>query len=158
MTPLRRGYAVRPPVKEYLAAMVRLGVRREEAKNYYRQMADVEIWLNESYVVIVTRDVPVDMNPQELPGLVWLSIRRQDREPVRDWRDFQQIKNQLLGVECEAVEVYPAESRLVDSANQYHLFGFTDPEARVPFGFPGRGVTDKPFPNTKQRPLEEVTA
>jgi hypothetical protein len=37
---------------------------------------------------------------------------------VHDWRDLQRIKNQLVGPECEAVELYPAESRKVDTANQ----------------------------------------
>ena len=54
----------------------------------------------------------------------YLSIRRQDREPIGDWRTKHLIKNALLGEEWEAVEIYPRESRLVDSSNQYHLFGW----------------------------------
>jgi hypothetical protein len=75
--------------------------------------------------------------------MVHLSIRRLDRQACRDWRDFQEIKNQLIGPECEAVELYPAESRLVDGANQYHLWGIKDPTKRLPFGFNGdRAVAD----------------
>jgi len=29
-----------------------------------------------------------------------LSIRRNDRKPVRDWRELQRIKNELCGPEC----------------------------------------------------------
>jgi hypothetical protein len=49
------------------------------------------------------------------------------------WRDKQKIKNELFGRERVAVEVFPAESDLVDEANMYHLwvlpFGFN-----IPFG------------------------
>src|SRR4051794_36621188 len=49
--------------------------------------------------------------------LVSLNIRRRDGLPIlRDWRHFQNIKNDILGKECEAIELYPAESRLVDTS------------------------------------------
>jgi len=35
---------------------------------------------------------------------------------------MQEIKNQICGCEAEGVELYPAESRLVDQANQYHIW------------------------------------
>jgi len=54
----------------------------------------------------------------------YLSIKRHDREPIGDWRTKHLIKNALLGEEWEAIEIYPRESRLVDSSNQYHLFGW----------------------------------
>ena len=60
-----------------------------------------------------------------------------------DWRHRQLIKNQLLGEECEAVEIYPAESRLNDTSNKYHLWGFTDPNIRLPFGMQKRDVVDE---------------
>lgn len=62
-----------------------------------------------------------------------VSVRRNDREPVHDWRDLQRIKDELLGPEVEAVELYPANSRVVDAANQYHLWAFIG--YRFPFGF-----------------------
>lgn len=55
-------------------------------------------------------------------GWLHLSIRHNDRRPVRDWRQFQRIKNELAGEEREALELYPAETRLVDEANSYHLW------------------------------------
>ena len=57
----------------------------------------------------------------------YLSIKRLDREPINDWRAMQKIKNAIVGNEWEAVEIYPAESRLVDTANQYHLFCWAAP-------------------------------
>jgi hypothetical protein len=67
--------------------------------------------------------------------LTHLSIRRIDREPCRDWRDFQEIKNKICGVEFEAVELYPAESRVIDMANQFHLWVMTIYDFKFPFGF-----------------------
>ncbi len=85
-----------------------------------------------------------------------LSIRRLDRQPVHDWRDLQEIKNQLLGPECEAVELYPAESRRVDTANQYHLWGYRNPSRRFPLGFDsGRIVSDDSLAGSVNRPLSE---
>jgi hypothetical protein len=86
-----------------------------------------------------------------------LSIRRNDREPIMDWRDLQAIKNQLVGCECEAVQLFPAESRLVDSANQYHLLALADPGARFGFGFMFRAVDDAAdFLQAAQRPHQET--
>ncbi|MDP9301597.1 MAG: hypothetical protein M3P43_12015 [Actinomycetota bacterium] len=67
---------------------------------------------NSIYVVIVA----------EWQGQMWLRIRKQNMEPVRDWRDLQRIKNELAGPEREAVQVFPAESRLADTSNNYHLW------------------------------------
>ncbi|MCK1477701.1 hypothetical protein IVB27_23555 [Bradyrhizobium sp. 197] len=68
-------------------------------------------------------------------GWFKLRIERHDGEPIiREWRLFQSIKNQLLGSECEALELYPAESRKVDSANMYHLYGVADPKVTFRFG------------------------
>lgn len=67
-----------------------------------------------------------------------LSIRRNDRNGRPSWPDTQQIKNALVGAECEGVELYPAESRLVDVADQYHLWVITNPAFRFGFGFQER--------------------
>lgn len=66
------------------------------------------------------------------PGWLHLSIRRQDRLPVRRWRDLQRIKNELAGPERDAIEVFPAESRLHDPCNLYDLW--VVPEGFIPVG------------------------
>jgi hypothetical protein len=75
--------------------------------------ADMRVWSNDRYEVT---------SHQYEPGQVHLSIKRLDRKPVMDWRHLQQIKNETCGPEAEGVQVFPAESRLLDNANQYHLF------------------------------------
>ena len=65
-------------------------------------------------------------------GYAQISYHRRDRAPIRDWRVGQRIKNQLCGPEWEAIELYPAESRTVDTANEYHMWAM---EGQFPFGF-----------------------
>lgn len=69
-----------------------------------------------------------------LENALWLSIRRNDRQAVHDWRHFQRIKNELVGPEREAVEIFPKESQLVDTANSYHLWVLDEVDS-LPFGF-----------------------
>jgi hypothetical protein len=109
-----------------------------------------EQWANDLYVVI---KAPLG-SATGAEG--WhLSIRRQDRTTARDWRHFQRMKNQLCGPEMEGIELYPAESRLVDTANQYHVWVVAD---AIPIGFPGRLVLDEEglMPGAEQRAFEDV--
>lgn len=68
-----------------------------------------------------------------------LQICRSDGGSVFDWRHLQQIKNQICGEEWEAVELFPAESRLKDPSNARYLWCQKEP---FPFGFSGRVVLD----------------
>lgn len=117
-----------PP--EYLrpeAYMDRFKVSYSEACEYVRIKATSTYYINDVYQVDVR---PVNSSP--LGPMIHLSIKRHDKEPIHDWRDLQDIKNELVGPENEAIEIYPAESRLVDMANQYHSWVFADSRVRVP--------------------------
>jgi hypothetical protein len=92
--------------------------------------------------------------PEWKGKVAWLCIRRHDSEAVHDWRHLQQIKNDLCGPEAEALEIYPAESRLVDTSNQYHLF-VLPPGTGIPFGYAERDVSDIPFGKNKNRPFDK---
>ena len=106
------------------------------------------VFLNTEYMV----QVNLGHHP-EVGDFAHISIRRQDRAAIHDWRDLQRIKNELLGPEAEAIELYPAESRLTDSANQYHLWGFRT--WKVPIGYQERLVGDGEWNKSKQRPWPE---
>lgn len=89
-----------------------------------------EVWVNSRYQVFVYRP-----SFPGVPGhMVHLSIKRNDRMPIHDWRELQRIKNELCGTRCEAAELYPAEFRHTDMANQYHLWCLR-PDKGFPFGF-----------------------
>lgn len=150
MKPLEKAHVQNSPEKReriIVDCMAAFKMTREEVEASVIEEEKQEIWMNDVYTVV--------KRPAQ-PGIIWLSIKRTDKEICRDWRDFQEIKNQLVGPECEGLEVYPAESRLVDTANQYHLWVFTDPTYRMPFGFDhGRCVQDFSTRDSKQRPLGE---
>ena len=70
---------------------------------------------------------------REHADCVHLSIANKDHSPRHDWRDLQRIKNELIGPEAEAVELYPRESRLIDTTNSFHLWAVRD--GKFPIGF-----------------------
>ena len=86
---------------------------------------EIECGVNDIYEVWVYRKKNADSlvhNPLYKGKCTYISIKRKDKKAVHDWRHFQQIKNELVGDEVEAIELYPKESRLHDTVNQYHLF------------------------------------
>lgn len=114
------------------------------------ELGDDAIFLNSRYQVNVRflGDKP------PFGKTVWLSIKRRDRQPLRNWRDLQRIKNELCGPETEGMEMFPAESRHVDSANQYHLFVFQT--FKFPFGFSSRYISETSNERgSVQEPFEE---
>lgn len=125
-------------------AMKATGYTEAQVRDAFARItAEETLWVNHTYQV----------NRRELgDGGVHLSIKRIDQEPVHDWRDLQRIKNELIGPECEAVELYPAEERRVDTANQYHLWGTADRTFRFGFGFNER-MTSYEEGAHLQRPL-----
>ena len=149
MKPLKR-YEL-PHAKEWTSDQVQqvaavFNQPPEEVRKMVDKLTADEYWENDIYCVFLHRPDP---------SFVHLSIRRHDRTAARDWRDFQDIKNQLVGPECEGVELYPAESRLVDTANQYHLWCLATPGEKVPVGFNGsRHVSDESMCGAVQRPRE----
>ena len=108
---------------------------------------DRESWRNSRYQV----DLEFMEHP-EIGRYVMIGIKDHERTARHDWRDFQRIKNELVGEQYDAVEVYPAEDKLVDTANQYYMFAFLD--LRLPFGFQGRLVAEGNVHKAKQRPFE----
>lgn len=100
---------------------------------------------NQVYQVLVRPCLVPDMViGGKRPTALWhLSIRRNDRRVIRDWRHFQRIKSELIGPDAEALELYPAESRLIDEANQFHLWVVEG--VRLPFG-PGVRMVSDPEP------------
>lgn len=79
------------------------------------------------------------------PPFIHLNISRLDGQPCKDWAHFQQIKNELVGSECEAIELYPAESRLINTSHEYHLWVCANAAYRFPVGFQRRFVCEDPL-------------
>lgn len=65
--------------------------------------------------------------------VIHLMVCRGDGEPIRSWPHLQRIKDEIVGKERVAVEVYPRAADVHDAANVYHLWVL--PEGmELPFG------------------------
>lgn len=122
MTPFERAEMDIPTLEE---AMTAGNLSAQEAQQQIDWMKSQAVYINNLY------QVNIEFMPEEGAHLM---IRRIDRQPIHNWGHFQQIKNELLGKECEAIEIYPKVSRLVDDKNHYHLFGYRTPNFKFPFG------------------------
>lgn len=79
---------------------------------------------------VMTRKVQTDWGE-----VIHACIRNTDNSDI-PWSEKQRIKNELLGEERTAIEVFPAVSDLVDEANMYHLW-ILPAGMRLPFGLKG---------------------
>ena len=112
-----------------------------------------EVWVNDIYHVSVRR---WDNDPVfGRGGMIQIGINTHDGTARHDWREFQEIKNQIAGPECEAFELYPAESRLLDPSNYYTLWCFPGVK-RIKVGIDqGRRVWDADEALAPQRKFEK---
>lgn len=84
------------------------------------------VWANGKYAVLI-REVKSPWGPVQHAAISTLA------STDIPWRDKQRIKNELFGPERVAIEVFPAESQMVDGANMYHLW-VLPPGTALPFG------------------------
>jgi hypothetical protein len=155
---LEKGVGPKMSPREYIAHAKSHGMTTDQAKRQYRRQLSAEWWGSEKYTVCHYRDGAHGFDPTWT--LHHLSIHRRDRAPCTDWREFQLIKTTVLGDDAEAVQLYPAEDRVVDGANEYHLWSLFDGDGKAlrwPLGFnDGRMVTNSPGPGAVQRPLGQT--
>ncbi len=97
----------------------------------------VRVWRSRDYLAVLYE--------QRADGMRRLTVNCVRRGPNRkrragtDWRDgitwdeLQRIKNETLGTDVWCVEVYPAQSDVVDVANMRHLWPLDEaPSTRFP--------------------------
>jgi hypothetical protein len=92
-----------------------------------------ECWANSEYIVAVERGI----EPSPIfPTVTHLTVRRRDRMLLSHskWCDLQYIKDQVIGSQFTAIEIYPPSAQVIDLENAYHLWAFDDPEFQLPFG------------------------
>ena len=104
---------------------------------YFARMvgAGAQWWRNSNYLVQITEAQALALAEPGCPPVLWLRVYRHDGKRLKNhWRELQQIKNELVGPECQGVEFYPPESELQDGENSYHLWVFARPTTRHGFG------------------------
>jgi len=120
-----------PSLEECIDSFIKEDQRNQTLKMYRNQI----------YMVHVDPDT--DLAYESFKGKVMhLSIKRNDRRPCNDWRDMQEIKNLLAGPERQAIQIFPKESHLVDTSNQYHLWVLPD-DMLIPIGWFTRVTIDE---------------
>ena len=140
--------------KAKIAERYGLAVREVDEALVLSALGDA-IFINSQYVVYRREDMHNLPASSEWPAMVHLLIRSHDQKPIHDWRDLQSIKNAIVGPEHEAIELYPRESRVVDTANVFHLWVLADSNANFPFGYPSRVVRGEDKGAFKQRGFQQ---
>jgi hypothetical protein len=109
-----------------------------------------EVWENDRYYCSVRR-FKKGWFIKNRPYIV-IGISNDDDSARHDWRDFQAIKNDIAGKDWEAIELYPAESRLKDPSNRFYVWCCE--KGLLAFGLPGgRSVLDADEAIAPQRPF-----
>lgn len=117
---------------------------RERARQFMRsaKVADRKMTFGEA-MKLVERDTKDRNVGNEIYSIAvgddfapWkhLSWKRHDKAAVRYWSHVLAMKDQIVGRDVEALELFPSEARLVDTANQFHLFACPPAEWQIPFG------------------------
>lgn len=112
--------------------------KRAHIERAVRLLTPVRVFQNNLYRVEIVNTSP------GTPTFIHLAISRHDRGTCNEWADMQRIKNEIVGPEYEAMEIFPAESRLVNTGNEYHLWVHSDRSYRFPVGWVERLVFDAP--------------
>lgn len=123
---MKRKFSYRGKKQVPWTPFVGMPLTPEEINQYPASTAPEKVYENSRYQVF--------QRTTEAEGaqtVIQLAIRNKDGSARHDWREFQRIKNELLGREAEAVELYPAESRLTDTRNEFHLFCFPGRQERL---------------------------
>lgn len=105
------------PISPEKEAAIKAACSQEEWDEYVKYRNSSKVYINNIYQVSMT-----DITDSDNAPWIWLSIKRRDKKVIHDWRHLQRIKNELVGYDREAIEIYPPDSQLVDEANQFHLW------------------------------------
>ena len=92
-------------------------ISHKQAKALYEKSLKGDKYHNDIYIVDVYRGHDADdmvLSKEMLGKCTYISIKRHDKDICNDWRDFQQIKNELVGEDIEAIQIYPTK-RIVGS-------------------------------------------
>lgn len=81
-------------------------------------------WLSE--VTVAHRNKVFAVLERRVEGAVHLAVSSLS-EDRPTWWEMQRIKNELVGEDATAVEVYPPQSEVVDGADMFHLWVLDGP-------------------------------
>lgn len=154
--------------KEFIAwVMEDDGFTREHAKRCLDQVLGRQIWKSTDgrYKVVKEycyHDDPMPMVHDKMwDGTIWLSVRIckipgegfYGDEYLRDWRDFQMIKQDFCGTDNMGIEIYPRKKYCVDTAHVFHMWVLPQ-HLEIPLGWKSRDVEMVDANQRDQRPFD----
>ena len=102
--------------------------RRKVARKLFKE-GQGDCFKNEKYQALVRVNPEDTLSPDPVNlDLIHLSIKRLDNGTSLDWSELMQIKDECVSPEFDCIMIFPAQYRIVDAANQYHLFGLREKE------------------------------
>ena len=93
------------------------------ATNHLNEVTKQIWWANDLYMATVLH---------EPNGWAHITFKRNDGGTNVSWQEKQWLKSDVLGEDCEALELFPAESRVVETAGYHYLWG----KKELAVGFP----------------------
>lgn len=125
----------------WFAYQADLGCKEQVSRASWERFARCDFYADDDYLVQVDKTPEHEFRNAE----VWqLWVSRKDGGHTRSRADLMRIKNELVGEEFEAIELYPAEARLNDGANRSSLFVFIELNGKRAPRFPA-GPSGRPF-------------
>lgn len=90
-----------------------------QSTNQAVPLEDGETYWRNSFYTVFRKDLEPSLDAD---SAVRLSIKHNQGKAIREWKHLQRIKNELVGAEREAVEIFPPESMVTSLDNEHHLF------------------------------------
>jgi hypothetical protein len=107
---------------EWCRTTIAEGLPKDQAPGLYDWHCSTENWHSKDYWVSLDKTCYMGYKTFQRNPVWHPRICRHDLAPCQDWQVFQAIKNEIVGPEYEAVELYPAHSRMMDVGNMYHFW------------------------------------
>jgi hypothetical protein len=104
-----------------------------------RARDDILVYQNSRYWVNVRF---LHAKDSSIPAIMHITVCRRDRCQLVPFRDVMRMKRELFHPEIELVELFPAESRLADAANDYHYWGVWSTDYKFTIGYQNRIVSE----------------
>ncbi len=116
---MRTWYKMIPPKKVQEVSQIYKGVWLPQMDRY---------WESDDGYSVMSRKIKTDWGAVE-----HVTIERMNKGGDIPWAVKQEIKDELFGFKCTAIEVFPAKKNLIDVCDVYHLWVLPK-DFRMPFG------------------------
>ena len=87
----------------------------------------IKCFVNKQSKIKVIRSITTLEN-----GSRWIHVSCSKKIGQIVWKDLQSVKNQFIGSEKEAIQVFPKIRNLIDISDCYHLWSLLDGEFCIP--------------------------